>query len=224
MRKRKKPRCSGKSIIGGIVFIVIILLLAAAIIRTDKAVRPVAAMRAEHFAAASANEIIGRAVAEYLDENRFTYSDFAAVLYDENGSAVSVESVPYNINKVQSELTLRINEALSSSNNKTERVPLGSLTGSYMLVGKGPALKLKVCPSGSADVRLTSSFDSAGFNQTRHRISAVVTADIRSSVPLYSFSTSVSFEFLLAENIIVGGVPYVSRYAWSQINSKGTSG
>jgi len=176
-------------------------------------------MRAEHFAEASANEMIGRAVAEYLSENRYTYGDFAAVLYDENGSAVSVESVPCNINKVQSELTMRINEALSSSNDKTERIPLGSLTGSYILVGKGPDLKLKVCPAGSADVKLTSSFDSAGVNQTRHRISAVVTADLRSSVPLYSFSTTVTFEFLLAENIIVGGVPYMSRYAWNSISA-----
>lgn len=218
MKRRRKMRHSGKGFIGGIIFIIIIVLLIAAIVRTDKAVRPVAAMRAEHFASASANEVIGAAVAEYLDENRFTYSDFAAVLYDEKGNAVSVESVPYNINKVQSELTVRINEALSSSNAKTERIPLGSLTGSYMLVGKGPELKLKVCPAGSADVRLTSSFDSAGVNQTRHRISAVVTAELRSSVPLYSFSTTVSFEFLLAENIIVGGVPYVSRYAWSNIS------
>ena len=200
------------------------MLLIIAVIRTDKAVRPVAAMRAEHFAEASANEIIGRAVADYLSENQYTYGDFAAVLYDENGSAVSVESVPCNINRVQSELTVRINEALSRSNDKTERIPLGSLTGSYILVGKGPVLKLKVCPAGSADVKLTSSFDSAGVNQTRHRISAVVTADLRSSVPLYSFSTTVTFEFLLAENIIVGGVPYMSRYAWSQINSRGTSG
>ena len=212
MKRRRRSRRSGKSIVGGIIFAVIILLLIISIFKADKAVRPVAAMRAEHFAAASANEIIGKAVSDYLEENRFTYSDFSAVLYDEKGSAVSVEAMPYNINKVQSELTLRINSALNSSNDKTERIAIGSLTGSYMLVGKGPKLKLKICPAGSAEVKLKSSFDSAGVNQTRHRISAIVTADLRSSVPLYSFNTKVKFEFLLAECILVGDVPSISRF------------
>ncbi|MCR4862230.1 MAG: sporulation protein YunB [Ruminococcus sp.] len=174
-------------------------------------------MQAEHFASASANELIGTAVTDYLDENKFTYSDFSAVLYDENGRAVAVESVPYSINKVQSELTIKINRALSTSNARTERIALGSLTGSYMLVGKGPKIKLRICPSGSAKVELKSELTGAGINQTCHRISAVVTAELHSSVPLYSFDTEVRFEFLLAENVIVGSVPEISRYAFGPL-------
>ncbi len=217
MRRRSHRRYSGRTIIGAVVFAVILFLLGIALRRTDKALRPVAAMQAEHFASASANELIGAAVADYLVENRFTYNDFAAVLYDENGKAVSVESVPYNINKVQSELTIKVNRALSTSNARTEHIALGSLTGSYMLVGKGPRIKLKICPSGTAKVELKSQFVSAGINQTCHRISAVVTAELRSSVPLYSFDTEVKFEFLLAENIIVGSVPELSRYAFGSL-------
>ena len=36
---------------------------------------------------------------DYLTENEYTYSDFAAVLYSE-GKAVSVETIPYNINNM----------------------------------------------------------------------------------------------------------------------------
>ena len=217
MRKRRRNDLSGKTIAGGAVFAVIIVLLILALFKAESSLRPVAAMQAEQLARSSANEIIGSTVADYLSENRFEYSDFAAVVYDESGRTVSVEAFPHSINRVQSELTKRINKALSSANSRTERIPVGSLTGSSMLTGKGPSLKVKICPAGAAQVALKSDFTSAGLNQTRHCISAVITAQIRSSVPIYSFDTEVSFEFLLAENIIVGNVPAVSRYAWNEL-------
>jgi sporulation protein YunB len=137
----------------------------------------------------------------------YTYSDFAAVLYDETGKAVSIETITYNINKVQSGLSTAINSEFEKNNIASAEIPIGSLSGSYLLAGKGPCLRIRICPSDTAEISLTSSFEPAGVNQTCHRISAVVTADITSSLPLYSFSETVSFEFLLAENIIVGEVP-----------------
>ncbi|MBQ1340262.1 MAG: sporulation protein YunB, partial [Ruminococcus sp.] len=100
MRRHRRTRRSGKTTIGCIIFSVILLLLIIAVVKADKSLRPVAAMQAEHFANASTNEIIGETVSEYLCENKFTYSDFSAVLYDESGKAVSIETIPYNINKV----------------------------------------------------------------------------------------------------------------------------
>jgi len=217
MRRRRRNRLSGKTLAGGAVFAVIIVLLIVAMYKAERSVRPVAAMQAEQLARSSANELIGETVSEYLSENRFTYSDFAAVLYDDSGRTVSVEAVPYNINRVQSELTVKVNQALDDVSSRTEHIPIGSLTGSAMLTGKGPSLKVRICPSGAAQVALKSDFSSAGVNQTRHSISAVITAELHSSVPVYSFDTEVSFEFLLAENIIVGNVPAVSRYAWNEL-------
>lgn len=193
--------------IGSILFGIVVILLIIAMIKADKAIRPVAAQQAEYFSRLTANKVISSSVSEYLDENKYTYSDFAAVLYDEYGKAVSVEAITYNINKVQSELSLKINNKLMSSGESAAEIPIGSLTNTYLLAGKGPSLKLRICPVQEAEVQLTSSFESAGINQTRHRISVLVTANINSSIPLYSFETQTSFEFLLAENIIVGELP-----------------
>lgn len=205
--RRRRRRFSRRAKIGAVLFAAVIVLLAAAIIKTENAVRPVAAKQAEHYSKLAAERIISGAVSDYLDENRYTYDDFAAVLYDENGNAASIEAVTYNINKVQSELSLAINSEFMHSADASAEIPIGSLTKSYLLAGTGPRIRLRICPAGEAQVKLTSSFSSAGINQTCHRISAVVTADINSSLPLYSFSTEVSFEFLLAENVIVGDVP-----------------
>ena len=175
-------------------------------------------MQAESLAKQNANEVIGRTVSRYLEKNRFSYSDFAAVLYDENGRAVSVEAIPYNINKVQSELSAEINRAFADEQEKDTRIAVGSLTDSPLLNGKGPHVKIRLCPAENAEVRLKSSFDSAGVNQTRHRITAVITAELSSSVPTYRFKSTASFEFLLAETVIVGNVPDISRYAWNELS------
>lgn len=213
MKRRIRIKRKNRIRLQRVLIISLMIAIAALFIRTDRAVRPVAALQAEHFAEITANELIESAVSGYLEENRFTYSDFAAVLYDEDGNAVSVESIPYNINKVQSEIGLLINHELKKNGQKYAEIPLGSLTSSYLLTGRGPHLKLKVCPVGAAQTTLRSDFSSAGINQTRHRISAVITVKMSSSVPLYSFDKELSFEFLLAENILMGNVPDLSPYA-----------
>lgn len=217
MRKRKHKKKELRPLIGAAIFIIMIILLVICIIRTDKALRPAAAAQAEHFARKTAEEAISESVTEYLAENDFSYSDFAAVLYDESGHPVSVEAIPVNINRVQSELTLLIRRKFSRMSDSVHRIPAGSLTGSYVLAGKGPDIKIKICPAEKISVRLKSTFDSAGINQTTHRISAVVKAEIKSALPIYSFDTEVEFEFLLAETVIIGDVPDYTRYAWSEI-------
>ncbi|MBR6243700.1 MAG: sporulation protein YunB [Ruminococcus sp.] len=176
-------------------------------VRTERAVRPVAEVQACHYAELATDRIIEKAVSDYIDKNQFTYGDFAAVLYDGTGAVLSVETLPMNINRCQAELTALINERLEKETSAPVRIPVGSLTGSYILSGKGPEIKIRICPARKAEVSLKSSFTSAGNNQTCHRISAIVKADIRSSVPLYDFETQTGFEFLLAENIIIGKVP-----------------
>lgn len=217
MRRRKHRKKELRPLIGAVIFIVLIILLIICIIRTDKALRPAAAAQAEHFARKTAEEAVSESVTAYLNENNFAYSDFAAVLYDENGRPASVEAIPANINRVQSELTLMIRQKFSRLSYSCHRIPVGSLTGSYMLAGKGPDIKIRICPAEKISVRLKSTFDTAGINQTTHRISAVVRAEIKSSLPIYSFETEVEFEFLLAETVIIGEVPDYSRYAWSEI-------
>ena len=179
----------------------------------EKRIRPYAVLQAEHFACKTANEIIENSVSKYLEKNKFTYNNFAAVLYDEKKKIASVETIPYTINKVQSDLTLLINKELEMSGKRTAKIALGSLTSSYLLTGKGPKINIKVSPMGVADIKLKSDFTEAGINQTRHRISAVVSVKMTSSVPLYSFETESDFEFILAENILIGDVPDISPYA-----------
>ncbi|MDD7515634.1 sporulation protein YunB [Ruminococcus flavefaciens] len=211
--KKKKLHRKQRLLIKKLMFVLAIFVLIIFVTyKIERSVRPLARLQAKHFAEKTANEIIEKSVSEYLKNNRFTYSDFAAVLYDEKKRIASVETIPYTINKVQSDLTLLINKELDKTGKRSANIAVGSLTNSYMLTGKGPKIRIRVSPIGVADVRLKSDFIEAGINQTRHRISAVITVKMSSSVPLYSFETSSDFEFILAESILIGNVPDISAY------------
>lgn len=211
--KKKKLHRKQRLLIKKLMFVLAIFVLIIFVTyKIERSVRPLARLQAKHFAEKTANEIIEKSVSEYLKTNRFTYSDFAAVLYDEKKRIASVETIPYTINKVQSDLTLLINKELDKTGKRSANIAVGSLTNSYMLTGKGPKIRIRVSPIGVADVRLKSDFIEAGINQTRHRISAVITVKMSSSVPLYSFETRSDFEFILAESILIGNVPDISAY------------
>lgn len=210
MRRRPKRKSSRFRMISLISALLILLCIIVTI--TEKKIHPVAQLRAEHFAQRTASDVISAAVTEYLNTNRFTYEDFAAVLYNDNKEPVSIEVIPFTVNKVQSELAIAINQKLETSAGRSAKIPLGSLSDSTLLTGKGPSIRIRVCPVGAADVSLKSEFTDAGLNQTCHRISAVVTVHMTSSVPMYSFNVSSEFEFILAESIIVGEVPKLSPY------------
>lgn len=205
---RKRTRRNRKMI--GIYMFLIIFLLIFSVIRTEKLLKPVVTEQAEHFSEKIAAEIIESTVSGYLRDNRYRYSDFAAVLYNEKKQAASVETIPYTINKVQSELTLLINQRLKSADKAKTEIPIGTLTQTYVFNGKGPKIHIRISPLGSADVKIKSELESAGINQTMHHISAVISVNVTSSTPLYKFNTHTEFEFLIAETVIIGDVPDIS--------------
>lgn len=213
-RTRKKPQI--RCVIGGLIFVSVIILLTFSFIKLDKAVRPSAQMQAEQLSEHTAYQIITDTVSRYIAESDCTYSKFSTIVYDEYGNVSSVEALAENINFIQSELTSEINENLHISGKTQAEIPLGNISGSYLLADKGPVIKIGICPVGTAEVKLVSTFDTAGINQTRHRIYAEISADMASSFPLYSFETKVKFDYLIAETIIIGDVPDYSVRAWAE--------
>lgn len=193
-------------------FAVIFLFMMFSAVKANKLIRPIVIQQSEHFSEKTASEITEKAVSEYLKNNRHEYCDYAAVLYNEEKQVTSIETISYSINKLQSELTLLINCELEKSGSKNAEIPVGSLTKTYILNGKGPKIHIRICPVGSADVKMKSELVSSGINQTKHRISAVINVKMTSSTPLFSYETNSEFEFLIAENIIVGEVPQLNHY------------
>ena len=91
-------------------------------------------------------------------------------------------------------------------------IPVGTLTGSTLLAGRGPCIRVRMQAVGSADASLRNAFSAAGINQTRHQILLHVDVYTGILLPGFTASTKVSNEIAVAETVIVGSVPETYTY------------
>ena len=73
----------------------------------------------------------------------------------------------------------------------------------------GPDVIIKVVPIGSAYCDFVSRFESAGINQTLHKLYLDVYAIVSIVTPIDEPTITVKAEVLVCENLIVGEVPNV---------------
>jgi hypothetical protein len=90
-----------------------------------------------------------------------------------------------------------------------EVIPLGTLLGGDLFYGRGPGVTLKLTLSGNISADLKGSFESAGYNQTRHRMMLDISASVYTFLPGMRATADVKTNVLVAETVIVGTVPAV---------------
>ena len=88
-------------------------------------------------------------------------------------------------------------------------IALGTFTGLPFLVGIGPKINIKLVQIGAMTSTFTSSFESAGINQTKHSLFINLYASVSLILPAYNSTVDSVTEFLVAESIINGEVPDV---------------
>ena len=91
-------------------------------------------------------------------------------------------------------------------------IPLGTLTGSALLAGRGPGFTVRMQSVGSCSARFENRFSQAGINQTTHRIILCVEVNMSILLPGFQTSTQVDASFSVAETVIVGDVPESYTY------------
>ena len=88
-------------------------------------------------------------------------------------------------------------------------VPLGTLSGIPLLSEKGPAVTVTVSPIGTVNCTFTSTFETAGINQTLHRIYIHVDSKVDLIMPTSHLEVETSTPVLICESVIIGTVPDV---------------
>lgn len=176
----------------------------------NKSIRSTAVMQANNYSRVIAEEIISECVTEYISENSSTYNEYIKIESNKNGDISSIEAKTDEINRMQAEIAGKINSKMKNNSDYRIKIPIGSLTDSYIWSGKGIKIPLRVNFTGQSDIKLKSEFVSAGINQTCHRIWAEIKVKMDSAIPLYRFSTENEFEYLISETIIVGETPDTS--------------
>lgn len=182
-------------------------LLIALLIRMDRAIRPNLCAVCESETRQFATSLMAESIADVLAEQSFHYSDFATLVYDSSGNVTAVETMTEQVNQLQSAMLSKVQEELEQCRDASLEVSLGTATGVWLFAGRGPHVSVRLMPIGNASVKLISSLESAGVNQTFHTIRAEITAEIRAAIPFSETTANVQYDCLISETVIVGNVP-----------------
>lgn len=203
MRIPKKHMKKRKIFICAILLIILIIPL----VYIDYIVKTKIEQISIHYCNISVSEIINQSVSKVLNESNTEYSDLVFELYDKNNNISSVKIKTDKLNNLQTQIISEINSQLLNNSKNKIKIPLGTVSGSYLLSGRGPKIEIKFVPSGLVSAKLESDFSSAGINQSCHKILMNINADITAVFPSGSCQTSVQLNCILAETIIIGEVP-----------------
>lgn len=174
--------------------------------------KPSVSALATAYAGTYTTSVINKSIKETTILNT-EYSKLCYINKNEDGEIISVTSDANTINEIKLNLSEKIIEKLKPSGSQEIGIPIGNLTKTYILSGRGPEIPIRVITTSSPDITIESTFESAGVNQTKHKISLFTTVDVQIILPYETLTKTVSYESLISETIIVGKVPdvYVSK-------------
>lgn len=199
-KKRKKHKLGLRLIAAALVIIVIAVLI-------DVRVRPIIEKTTAYQSKILATRIINDAVYSELESGDFDYAKLVSVIYGENNSITAIESNMVNINKLKAKITKSVNDELADIDSQDLSISLGTISGFSAFYNQGPLIPVTLRPEGYVETALISAFESAGINQTLHRILVEINVDISAIIPGYTSSAAVKTQFVVAETVIVGSVP-----------------
>ena len=153
-------------------------------------------------------QAINSAIADVLD-GTITYNDLVNIVTNEIGDVELIQANTLKVNMLSKDIARRTETKLDTFGQSGIKIPLGTFTGMTFLVGKGPSLTLSTMPIGAVTCAFESMFESAGINQTAHRIYLNVTADVGVVLPFTTRKLRTSQVVMVSENIIIGKIPDV---------------
>ena len=194
-----------------LLFVGMTLVLATAVYATAQ-LRPLLESMATTRVSNTVHRIVFEAVNEAIESGEITYDQLISFEKDNDGKITAVHSNMAACNRLQVEILDIILARIDQVSARELSIPVGSLTGSALLAGRGPRIKVRMESVGSSEANFRNEFVSAGINQTKHQI--ILTVDVYVSILLPGFTTAtkVSNSFIVAETVIVGSVPESYTY------------
>lgn len=200
----------GRRRIGGYWRLLFVLIgIIALLIALDLHLAPVVDGLARQKAHSSAVAAMEQAVRQTLEKHP-EYQDYQQLMYvekDANGHVALMIPNTMRLNAIVSDALLDVEQRWAALQKQDISIPLGTLSGSRVLSGLGPDIRLSFSAAHAPSLSVKDEFISAGINQTRHRIWLDMSGEILISAPFSKDKVHVSSSMLLAESVIVGPIP-----------------
>ncbi len=206
-----RRRITRRTFLNILAFSVLAAALSAVIFATTQ-MRPILASLATTRVSNMVSRIVSEAVDEAIDSGNITYSDLITFEKDNEGRITAIYSNMAAFNRLQSNILDIILARIDQVSTRELSIPVGSLSGSVLLAGRGPRISVRMESVGSSSANFENAFTSAGINQTKHQIVLNIDVAVSILLPGFSTATTVSNAVTVAETVIVGSVPDTYTY------------
>ena len=186
--------------------------LLAAVIYASLQMRPLLERMAVTRVENTVNRIVSEAVDESITSGKISYDRLISFEKDTEGRITAVHSNMAAFNQLQAEILDIVLARIEQVSARELAIPIGSLTGSPLLAGRGPRIQVRMESIGSSSAEFQNKFETGGINQTRHQIILEINVSISILLPGFTTATKVSNAVTVAETVIVGSVPESYTY------------
>ena len=163
MRRLRYIRLSGKQkAVAWIAIALVLLFMGAALIVVR--IRPMVTRLAESRATNRVNRIVAEAVSDAVASGQVDCSRLITFEKDSGGKVTALRSNMPEFNRLQTLISDAVLERLSEMSPVDLSIPLGTLTGSNLLAGRGPYIHVRTQSVGTATAKLRNAPD-GGRNQ-----------------------------------------------------------
>lgn len=146
-------------------------------------------------------------VEETIKEYNVIYQDIVKIERDGTNNVKSVITDTAKLNAVSNSANRNVDRRINSIESFPVEFPATSLFNDEFFSGLGPQLTFYVTLTGTASTHYENIFESAGINQTLHRIVLIIEVNTYVIFGGEVKNYTVTNEFCIAENIIVGVTP-----------------
>ncbi len=155
----------------------------------------------------SLSNVLDGAVNDIVDQLGVKYDEMVNIQKNKSGQITAITLNSTYINAYKTEISDKCSDRLSRFDETSVPIPLGAIIGGSFFNGKGFCINVDATIYGFAVTDVESHFESAGINQTRHRIYLDVQASAHAYMGLCHLNETVDETIVLVETIIVGQVP-----------------
>lgn len=150
--------------------------------------------------------VVGGIVKEKMSTARAEYGSLIMLEKNAAGEITAVTTDVAALNALAGDIVHEVANA-TTDHDIDVSIPLGSLTGSALLLSRGPHIKVRVQVLSSTFSGFNTDIVSIGINQTRHQITLQLREELTLLMPWRAIDTEVITDIPVAETIIVGQVP-----------------
>ncbi|MEG0872701.1 MAG: sporulation protein YunB [Clostridia bacterium] len=188
------------------VFVLVVSFLSAVIVLfLNKNIIPIVKTLCISNAASIALLSTNKAIEENIQDIK--YNNLVTIQKDKEERVTAISANVVEMSRLSNKISMDVQKRIEASKISKIAVPAGSFFGSNLFGSVGPLINVKTIPSGIVKVEFLSEFESAGINQTKHRIYLRIKTNVKIVAPFYIQPQEYANDVVIAETIIVGNAP-----------------